>query len=121
MALAARLTGKVCDRDTRELAEATSIESEDLPVASSCGCRDDQVVGPARRSGSTHMCQQSGMRLGDVEFVRLDRDRIEHRGHKALALLPSAPPCQPNPHLELGDGDRSDRDIVAVADRLGQL
>jgi hypothetical protein len=77
-------------------------------------------MGTARAAGAADVRQQSGMSLGDLEVIFLDRHSAENRGDEALAFLPSAPSRQLNPYLQLRNGYRRDRDVIAIVYRLGQ-
>lgn len=80
-----RPTEAACKGDIRELGEATLVQAHDLPFPSSRRCGDDEVVSAARHACLPNMGQQSGMRLGHVEVVRLNRDGIKNSRDEALA------------------------------------
>jgi len=60
------------------------------------------------------------MGIGHAEIVGLDRNSIEDARHETLTLLPAAAFGQLNPDLQLSNGDRGDRDVVAIVDQLAQ-
>lgn len=66
------------------------------------------------------MRQQSGMGIGHIGVVGLDRDGFQDRRDETLTLLPPAPFRQLHTNLQLGNGDRCNGDIVAIGDRFDQ-
>jgi len=77
-------------------------------------------MGAAGRSFTAHVRQQDSVRLGHAEVVDVDRDSAEDRGDKTLALLPPSPFRHLNADLQLRHGDRRDRDVIAILDRIAQ-
>jgi hypothetical protein len=66
------------------------------------------------------MGQQSGMRLGHIEVINLNRSGVQNCRDKTLAGFPPTPLRQLNANPQLGNGDRRYCDIITVVDRLAQ-
>jgi len=77
-------------------------------------------MGTPRRSGAAYVGQESGMGIGHIDVVDLNRNSIENARHEALAPLPTVAFGQLNPDLQLSHGDRCDRDVVGIVDQLAQ-
>jgi len=66
------------------------------------------------------MGQESGVGLGDVKVVGLNRNGVENRRDEAFALVTPAPVCQPNADLQLSHSNSRHRDVVGVVERCAQ-
>jgi hypothetical protein len=61
------------ERNAGELGKAAFIQAHDLPLESPRRCGDDEIVSASWSSSSPNVRQQSGVRLGHLKVVGLDR------------------------------------------------
>jgi len=110
-----RVRRRVPHRHAWELVEATRVGGDDDPVGCERRRSDQQVVGSARSSESSHVREQRCVCPRDDDVVALDRHCLEQRLYELLPAFPPARSSELDADKQLGRGDSRDHYIVFVS------